>query len=387
MTLEQFQALLTSTGIAALAAATALSPTEATFLKCFEKLHKRFDSELAKAALETVLLRAKAASRFPDAAVMYFTKEALEQSTSQIVAAHRAQRFAKYKTVLDLACGLGGDAIALAKAGCHVIAFDNDPLRVELATANLKVLGLIGEVRLADVLTEPMPATDAVFCDPARRAEHRRFLSIADYIPSPEDVRRRFPVGTPLAFKLAPGVPWNDLKMLDGEIEFVSLHGELKECVLWLGALKSVKHRASLLPNSDAITAETPEPEPPVGDVCEYLYDPDPAVERAKLVGNLATMLNAESIDNAPAFLTANDLMATPFAESYRVLNTLKYDRKALNATLRELNIGRVTLIRKNTPLNAEEVQHGLKLKGEAHCHVILTRVAGVSSAIVANKI
>src|SRR5262245_15306313 len=114
MTPAIFGELLTPTGQTALAAAMDLSPSEDQFLTHFEKLRKRFSPDLAKAALETAILRRKARDKFPEADRLYFEREALEQATHHLVAEHRAKRFSKFKTVLDLGCGLGTDAIALA---------------------------------------------------------------------------------------------------------------------------------------------------------------------------------------------------------------------------------------------------------------------------------
>src|SRR5438552_16169416 len=67
-----FHELLTEIGQAALAAAGALRPTEAEFLSCFELLSKDHPRELARSALETVLLRARAAGKFSRADRMFF---------------------------------------------------------------------------------------------------------------------------------------------------------------------------------------------------------------------------------------------------------------------------------------------------------------------------
>src|SRR5262249_19534539 len=131
-----FRALLTPAGQEVLARAAALRPTEAGFLAAFETLRKRHPPALAKAALETVLLRKKARAKFALADRMYFTREALEQASGAAVSRHRAGRFAAYPAVLDLCCGIGADTIALAAAGCRVTAVDSDPLRLAMAVEN-----------------------------------------------------------------------------------------------------------------------------------------------------------------------------------------------------------------------------------------------------------
>src|SRR3954452_3693669 len=114
MELATFQELLMPPGQVALANAAALEPSEPTFLACFEKLRKRHPAPLAKAALETVLLRVRARAKFAAADRLYFTREALEQASGEVVARHRAGRFAAFGTVADLCCGVGGDSIAFA---------------------------------------------------------------------------------------------------------------------------------------------------------------------------------------------------------------------------------------------------------------------------------
>ncbi|MBY0514886.1 MAG: hypothetical protein K2P78_13345, partial [Gemmataceae bacterium] len=247
MDLPAFRELLTPAGRAALAAAAALAPAEAGFLAAFEALRKRHPPPRAKAALETVLLRERATDRFANAGRMYFTREALEQASGDAAAGHRADRFRGFGTVHDLCCGIGADAVAVAGAGVRVEAVDADPLRAAMAEANAAACG-VGErvrVHVGDVLTVPLPPADAAFVDPSRRSGDRRFLDPDQYQPPLGGVLARFPPGFPLAAKIAPGVAWSSLAKWDAEVEFVSAGGELKECVLWFGPLRTVARRAT----------------------------------------------------------------------------------------------------------------------------------------------
>src|SRR5680860_491543 len=77
---------------------------------------------LVAAALSQSRLRAKAGSKFGDfASRMLFTEAGLEQATRLRVAALHAGRFAALRTdtdrpprIVDLGCGIGGDAMAMA---------------------------------------------------------------------------------------------------------------------------------------------------------------------------------------------------------------------------------------------------------------------------------
>jgi SAM-dependent methyltransferase len=311
---ETFRELLTPAGQRLLRQAVSMRPTEAAYLAHVATLRKHHPPALAHAALETALLRARAAEKFADATLMYFTREALEQSTNEVVAQHRARRFVPLGSVADLCCGVGADAVALARAGLSVTAVDSDPLRLAMCAANAAALGLEHRVRavVGDALEVPLPDVKAAFCDPDRRAGGRRFLDPEDYSPSLSALRARFGADFPLAVKVAPGVARADLPA-DAEAEFVSLRGELKECTLLFGPLRTAARRATVLPSGDALTGTGDEAPAPLADgVGAVLYDPDPAVARAGLVPLLAEQLGADAIDFEVQLLTADSHTPTP---------------------------------------------------------------------------
>ena len=64
-------------------------------------------------------------------------------------------------SLVDVGCGSGVLAIAAAKLGfAPVLALDNDPAAVETAAANARRNAVAFDVREADALAEPLPATD-----------------------------------------------------------------------------------------------------------------------------------------------------------------------------------------------------------------------------------
>jgi len=153
--LDAFRWLLTEPGQSLLTRATHLYVDHAGDpVRTATALRQHGDVEAAHAAaaLTQVDLRARAVRKVgEDATRMYFTPEGLEQATRARVATHRAARvaFAEPSSVLDLGCGIGGDLVALARAGLTVAGIDRDELRVEVARANLDVLGLGGAVQVA----------------------------------------------------------------------------------------------------------------------------------------------------------------------------------------------------------------------------------------------
>jgi SAM-dependent methyltransferase len=154
---------------------------DSTALTLGSRLRRDHPPELVAAALTQAALRRKARPKFgPDADIMYFTPAGLEQATGSLVAVHRARRFAGRGRVADLCCGVGGDLVALARAGLDLTGADRDPVTAEVARANLAVLSLGARARVecADVQSYDLTAYDAIFCDPSRRTGRGRTTSV-----------------------------------------------------------------------------------------------------------------------------------------------------------------------------------------------------------------
>jgi SAM-dependent methyltransferase len=374
--LPTFETLLTPLGQSAIAAAAELNPTEESFLPCLTRLQKQYPSALAKAALETVLLRARARSKFSRAEAMYFTREALEQASGEVIARYRAERYAGFASAADLGCGLGGDSIGLA-GHCTVAAVDLDPLRLAMAAQNLAAYGYRERVTLIqdDVTRMHLPLVDAFFFDPARRSGGRRKFSVRNYQPPLAIVREWFPHTPAIGVKISPGVDLAELADYGGEIEFISQDGELKECALWFGPLKTASRRATLLPARHSLTGSGAAVR--VSAPLAYLYEPDPAILRAGLVTTLAAQLDAHQLDADIAYLTSDTVKPTPFARAFVIEASFPFQLKRLRERLRALRVGQVTVKKRGSPLVPEDLIHKLKVSGPESRVVFLTHVRG----------
>lgn len=390
LTAQTFRFLAGPQGRATLARLAALDLGDAHTLPLLEALRRDLPPDLAAAALTLARLRARAAAKFSRAGAMFFTADALEQASGEIVSAWRARRFAEggYARLADLACGIGGDTLTLAALpGVRVAGLDCDPLRLALARANLAAYGRAADWVRAD-LTDPLPLAGvrAAFFDPARRAEGRRLFSVRQYVP-PLDVIAGWRFGA-LAVKLAPGVALDELApytRAGAGVEFVSAGGELKEAVLWGGELGFAGRCAS---RADAGETLWPlgAPPPPLSAPRAYLVEPDPAIIRAGLLGELAAHLGVAlyRLDESIAYLTGDDAPPAGWARTWTVLAWMPFQLKRLRAALRERGIGRVTVKKRGSPLSPEEAIRLLKLDGGGEeAVVVLTQVAGRHSALI----
>ncbi|MDX3094156.1 methyltransferase domain-containing protein [Streptomyces sp. ME19-03-3] len=381
--LDAFSALLTDEGQSLLASLRDYDP--AAELSTATRLRREHDAGLVAAALTQARLRQRAAAKFgEDAHRMYFTPDGFEQSTRASVGRHRAERFAALgvRRLADLCCGIGGDAIALARAGVEVLAVDRSPLTCAVARANAEALGLAGliEVRCADVTETAVDGWDAVFADPARRGGRGRVFDPEAYSPPLSwavAAARKAPLA---ALKVAPGIPHEALPE-DAEAEWVSDHGDVKEAVLWFGTAPGAR-RATLLPSGATLPAAG-LPDPEVRPVGRWLYEPDGAVIRAHLVADVAARVGGGLIDPTIAYVTSDEPHTTPYATGYEITDVLPFNLKRLKALLREREVGVLTVKKRGSAVEPEEVRRRVKPQGPNAATVFLTRVAGAPSMLL----
>ncbi|MFE0511678.1 methyltransferase domain-containing protein [Streptomyces sp. NPDC058964] len=381
-----FRSLLTPEGRALLDEVRGTAPADE--LAVATRLRREHPAELVSAALGQARLRQRAAAKFgtEDAERMFFTPNGVEQSTRTSVAAYRARRMKDLgvTSVADLCCGIGGDAIALARAGIQVLAVDRDPLTAQVARANADALGLAGliEVREADVTEVDTAAYDAVFVDPARRGGRGRIFDPEAYSPPLSWAVGAASAARVAALKIAPGIP-HETVPAGAEAEWISDGGDVKEAVLWFGAgLRPGAVRATLLPGPRTLLGRG-LPDPQVRPVGRYLYEPDGAVIRAHLVAEVAESVGGGRVDETNAYVTADELRPTPYASAYEITDQLHFNVKKLKALLREREVGTLTVKKRGSAVEPEELRRKVKPQGPNSATVFLTRVAGAPTMLL----
>ncbi|BDI28756.1 methyltransferase [Capsulimonas corticalis] len=399
MDLLTAQYLLTEPGRLLLAEAGALLAAKAEPVVALTRLRKTAAPEIAAAAWEMAASRRKGARKFGESAeAMYFVGEALEQASSAGAAAYHAARFveAGVTALTDLCGGVGGDAIAFARAGLQVTVVERDPARALFAAENARALNLETKITVhcADA-AEFSVTTEAVWFDPARRVDKRRVVAPEDYSPPLSLVNDLRDLGVAhIGIKLAPGIDHDVAAQMDAGLEFLSDEGECKESLFWTGRLRAPEPvRATVLtPHAIHALAGTPDEDtdyipPASSDEGGYFYEPDPAVIRAHLVRTLAHDLNAAPVDPQIAYLIAPELISTPFATAYEIVERFPYHFKTLQKALNARGVGRVVVKKRGVPHEPEAVIKQLKLKGTEEMTVVLTRMGDKQIAILCRRV
>ena len=316
---------------------------------------------------------------------MLFTRDGLEQATSEHVARHRARRIAAdgVTTLLDLCCGVGGDLLAIGAGVPRVVGVDRDELHAVMARHNAAAYGVDAHAVVADVTDVRVPGSSAVFVDPARRSTAGRGGS-----SPPLEWCTSLPVAR-VAVKAAPGI---DLAAVPTgwEVEFVAVGRDLKEAVLWSPGWATAVRRATVL-TTDGGTAEELIADPSTAAATvrppgRYLLDPSPAVTRAGAVADLAAALEAWQIDPQIAFLSADVAVGTPFGRLLVIEASLPFGVKPLAAELRRLDVGSIDVRRRGLAGDVDELRRRLHPSGSRRATVVLTRVLDKPWAFVCTE-
>ncbi|HEY4152426.1 MAG TPA: SAM-dependent methyltransferase [Pseudolysinimonas sp.] len=355
--------------------------------------------DLVAAVLGQARLRAKAQTKFGDfAGRMLFTPDGLEQATRLSVASLHAGRFAGagIDVVADLGCGIGADALAMAALDLGVLAVERDEVTAAIASFNLAPFAA-ARVELGDATTTDLTGVGGVWLDPARRAGGRRLDDPADWSPA-LDWAFALAETLPTGIKLGPGL---DRALLpdDGEAQWVSVDGEVVELAVWSGILArpGVGRAALVLRSGSAaeLTATNDSEDAEVGALGEYLLEPDGAVIRARLIGDLARSLpgsganggGGRMLDPTIAWITSDTAPETPFGAAFRVLERFPLDVKTLKKELAARGIGALEIKKRGVDVDPAAFRTRLALKGDASATLVLTRIAGARVALLAERV
>ncbi|MGM7697740.1 THUMP-like domain-containing protein [Microbacterium sp. A84] len=395
MEMSELTALLTSEGLRLLDEVGTIEST-ADVAQSVSRLRAAGHSpDLVSAVVGQAHLRAKGAAKFGGFAErMLFTRAGFEQATRLGVAARHAGRMrrAGISRVADLGCGIGGDALAFAGAGLSVLAVDADEVTAAIAAYNLAPFGDDATVQHGTAETTDLAGIDAVWLDPARRtaghSETRR-VAASDYSPSLDwafDLASRVPTG----IKLGPGHD-RDALPADAEAQWVSADGSVVELVLWSGILaREGVRRAALVIRGDEsheLTGGADAEDADVRELGAFLHEPDGAVIRARLIGDVARSLKSGMLDEKIAYITGDAALTSPFVQSFRVREVMAVNPKSINAVLRVNDIGTLEIKKRGMDIDPAAFRKKLNLKGSQSATLILTRTGDKRVAILADRV
>lgn len=368
------------------------------------------DAALVHAALELARARRKAVIKFGSRGQSLFADvPGVEMASSWPAATHKASRFTHLGPVpvLDLCCGIGGDAMALCQAGLGpVLGVDLDPARAWLAGHNTGCQAICADIQKVDV------SGHALHIDPARRdAAGRRRWSLRDLQPPP-DILRTVLAKTTLgaAIKLGPGVDFAQLadELPPGVTEIISEAGRLTQAVHWLGPLMPRLRESMIGPCTEGdrlatLIASAPHSAAVVHELCgrpnaaalpvesrsslRYVYEPDDSVERAELLHVLCDHLSMPMLHAQCGLLTSDQLVHSPWLRAFEVIQIRPWNERRVRSLLQSLDVGEVEVKPRGVAVDPSALQQAWQGRGNQALVVLLRRLGSQQQAIIARRV
>jgi len=353
-------------------------------------LRRDLSAGRARALLDQVALRRRAADKFAHPEQMFFAARALEQATDEWIAAYKAARFTAGR-VYDLCCGIGGDLQALAERGTAT-GVDRDEALTILAAANAPTARMIAD-DVNMLLTTPgaLEPEAAWHIDPDRRAQGRRVTAVARYEPAPEFIDRllqRTPRG---AVKLAPAARWPEAWNDQAEFEWISRGGECRQLVAWFGGLSGTPglRRATIIARRggmvNSLTGASDLP-PLADELGTFIYEPDAAVLAAGLTNVLCERLALTAVTPGGGYLTGTARVDDPTFDTFEVLERLPFDQKRLKQGLRAGNYDAREIKKRDVDIEPEKLRQQLRGTGSEPVTIMLTNWQGQIVALITRR-
>jgi hypothetical protein len=278
--------------------------------------------------------------------------------------------------------------MAMAALGLRVTAVERDELTAALATYNLAPFDSVRVVH-GDGLVLDLSEAEGFWLDPARRDPHKRLTDPDQWSPSLTDafaLAQQKPSGV----KLAPGID-RDLLPEHSEWQWVSVDSDVVEVVVWTGSLarEGVGRAALVLRGETAheFTAPADSEDAPTDDLGEYLYEPDGAIIRARLIGDLARQLGGQMVSPTIAYITTDIPELTPFATGFQIRRVLPFKLQEIKKWVRDNDIGVIEIKKRGVDVDPAALRKQLPLKGDNQATLIITRRGDQRVALVASRL
>ena len=313
-------------------------------------------------------------------------QRAFEQSSSAECAAAKRMRGGR---LLDLTCGLGMDAVAMADRFERVVAVERDEVLADVVRENLRRMG-VENVEVVTASAEEYVSSckehfDWVYADLDRRtADGKRVVRLEDCSP---DMVALYPalgrITERVAIKNSPLFDIEEAFRLFGDctVEVLSLAGECKEVNIYIDGCG-----ARIV--AEAVGRERVEyaREEVVDSPCEgefvaeeyrYLIVPDVALQKARLVQH--SLRGKADVWSNNSFGFAREKVEGILGRVEEIEKIEKFDPKALKRELRGVG---VDILVREFPMSVDQVRQRTGMRSGAERRIALTRIKGQAYTI-----
>lgn len=348
------------------------------------------DTLNANLLIETISNYKKALHKLPTLAAKYcwLPAKSYEQASSELTAFYKS-KLVKGNCILDLCGGLGIDDIAFSHHFKKVISLDADEELNEIVKWNFKKLD-INNIDRVSVFAEAFIRTntaifDLVYMDADRRpGGNLKTFKLEDCTPNIIQILPALKQFTnKLLIKLSPLVDINYCKtVLQNivEIHVVAVKNEVKEVLLFLNFEKNTapKIKAINVVNMDWIQQfeymEIINPE--IANILEsvYFFEPNASIIKANLSANYAESLGLKMLAENSHFFIGQNLPINFMGRTFKISHYSIFSKSYLTSYLKENNITKANISKRNFPINEAEIAKQFKIKDGGDDYLFFTQ-------------
>ncbi len=313
---------------------------------------------------------------------------AFEQSSSEATAS--VKRICG-GSVLDLTCGLGVDAQALAQRFDRVVTLERDEVLADVARENMRRLGRTNVEVVTSSAEEYLASCsehfDWIYADPDRRSEdgHKRVL-LEDCSPNMLALRADLErVADRVAIKCSPMFDVDEAFRLFGSgtsVEVVSVGDECKEIVIFTGC-ESEQIGATAVGRGEVwVEREGELMKSPQGFDIErykYLLIPDVALQKGRIARRILSEVCDIWSDNGYGFASAEGIAKMEKNRHIARVEPIAwigdFERRVVKRELASRGVARAEILKREYPHSIDRVVKQLGIKEGGAARVAVTRV------------
>ncbi len=322
-----------------------------------------------------------------------FTRQALEQSTSETLAQLKSTLF-KPEALVDLTAGLGVDAWAIGKsiAPGKMWLYEHDEDRASMLQWNFRKLGISSAIVINKSANQSeikdWPENALVYIDPDRRTEGVRSLKVNDWSP---DLTTWIPAlleqKSKILVKFSPMVDihWID-QNFPGKKHFFVLgkEKEVKEVLVYFTPEEREEPAtvsAIVLSNvnffridgrlNESVSFESASPSNFL-----WIFDPHSAIAKAGLTAALAKQSSLRRLSRNTNYLLGNTLQTDFPGRQFLINAVLPFKPATFAQYVKEQAIPGAGIACKDFPETPEIIRKRFKLKEHSEHYLVFTREA-----------
>jgi hypothetical protein len=352
----------------------------------------QLDSRLMRYQLE---LRERVKRKFAQWDRWLWNREHLEVASDEQTSQMVASNYPANRKIIDIGCGGGADAIALARRG-QVKAIDRSEFAVSLTKANAALHSVSMECCINDAARYQPDQDELLHLDPARRTKDHRSIRLDQHSPNREQMLRLVNSSAGGSIKLAPACD-DVIDEIDAGLtkQWITCNRSVVQQRWWWGELArpytrwissfSIStgwtHLATDANSNDNLGSIVDELD--ALKSAQFIGDGDPSLRAANVQTTLAAEHGCQLIGDEFGFFVSGQLSKVPLVRWFRVIDVVKSDVKKIRQALRANGMSRVDVKSRGVVHIQPEIQRLANQSGRREGTLFLVRTPAGQFAIL----